>query len=326
MEVHKQPPYMKTLAFLLFLISAQQLSAQKIEQFYDYAWKRTAPETARYYALIEKKDSVWLRKDYFIHERSLQMVGTFTDTSFKVEHGDFEYYHANGSLSSKGKYVYGKRDGLWLQYYNNGMIADSAVYDHGNVVGTRLSWHSNGYMSDSAVYNPDGSGVIISWFDNGVPSSAGRQSAGHNINGPWQFFHRNGKLASFETYKNGTLLDKKYYDEEGNAMADTTSKDREPTFPGGQKAWQKFMMKQLYFPDQYKFDNADIAVAVIGAVIDEEGNVTEIQVTDPLHPDFDRIAVNMMKRSPKWLPAISHNRRVKFSIRQPISFVQNQFP
>lgn len=313
---------MKTIPFILLIIIGQPISAQNIEQYYDYAWKRTAPGTARYYALIEKKDSLWFRKDYFIHEKKLQMAGSFTDTSFKVEHGDFEYFHASGFLSSRGNYVYGKRDGLWLLYYDNGNLQDSTVYDHGNVVGTRLSWHRNGFAADSAVYNPDGSGVVFSWFDNGMPSLAGRQSAGHKQNGQWQYFHRNGKPASIETYKDGKLLDKKYFDEEGALMADTTNKDRDASFPGGAKAWQKYMLKQLYFPDQYKLENADRAIVVVGAAIDEEGNLTDIRVTDPLHKDFDKIAVIMMKKSPKWLPAFSHNRRVKFNIRQPVSFRQ----
>lgn len=309
--------------FLLALINFPFITrAQHYERYYDFRWNPCEPEQARFYTELDKKDDLWERKDYFIYERSLQMKGGYTDTSCKTAVGYFEYYFPNKSLESIGKYTNGKKDSVWLDFYPNKMMKDSITYKDGNKTGINLSWHSNGYMADSTAWNPDGSGVEISWFDNGSPGSAGRYSAGYKQNGRWQYFHKNGKLSALELYDNGRLIDKQYFDEEGKPVLDTTNKDRSAEFPGGSKAWMKYLKDNLYFPSQYKIENADKAVVVVDWTIDENGNITDAHVSTPLFPAFDEIALNVIKESPKWQPAIQHNRCVKYTVSQAIYFEQ----
>jgi len=112
------------------------------------------------------------------------------------------------------------------------------------------------------------------------------------------------------------------FDEAGNGISDTANKDHEAQFPGSMKAWQKFLQKNIYFPTQYKFENADKAVVVVEAVIDEDGNMTDVEINTPLYPAFDEIALKAIKHSPKWQPAVQHNRRVKYRILQAVYFTQ----
>lgn len=315
---------MKRFIFLFLLITANYNFAQKIEKYYDYNWKETVPEKARFFSLLEKTDSGWHCRDYFIHERSLQMDGFYEDADEKIKNGNFHFFHPNGNLMQTGKYVHGKKEGVWLSYHQNGMMSDSAYYSAGNPVGVKLGWYNNGYPSDSSFWNSDGTGIEIRWFDDGTPSSAGRFTEWKNPNGKWQFFHRNGKLSSLETYNNGLLLKKEYYDENGNP-ADTNNIDRSAVFPGGISAWSKYLGKHLYFPDQYKFVNGDEAVVVVSAAIDEKGMITDVEVTTPFHKDFDRIALDVVKKSPKWIPAVQHNRHVKYRFRQAVTFHQTEY-
>ncbi len=311
------------LLFSVFFISAFVFAkAQKIEKYFDYQWKETEPNSARFYAIIVKTDSGWHRQDYFIHEQKLQMDGIYEDDECKVANGLFRYYNSNGNLQSAGIYKHGKKQGVWISYYPNMMMSDSVNYNDGNPIGLKFSWHDNGIMSDSMQVAPDGSGVQVTWFDNGNPASAGRYGAGMKQNGKWQYFHKNGKLSALETYKDGLLTDKHYFDEEGNQMSDTTNKDEKATFIGGMNAWQKYLYKHIYFPSRFKIINADKAVVVVDGTIDEEGNITDINVSTPFYPEFDAIAVDAMKKSPKWIPAIQHNRKVKYRVRQAVFFSQ----
>lgn len=50
------------------------------------------------------------------------------------------------------------------------------IYSMGRQIGKSLSWHPNGYPNDSIYLNEDRSGVHVSWFNNGIPSAAGRYS------------------------------------------------------------------------------------------------------------------------------------------------------
>ncbi len=315
---------MKRSLLLLCIYFSLHCSAQKLEKFYDYTGTEVPDVSkARIFSIIEKKDSGWSKQDFYVRESLQSMDGFFKDQKCEVEHGPFKYFHPNGMIRAKGTYTDGKKTGTWLSFHSNGMLRDSVTYNElGWVIGTRLGWHQNGYPSDSLLVQTDGSAVEVSWYDDGIPSYAGRYGPGKLKQGKWQYFHRNGKLSALETYEFNQLVNKVYYDESGTLMPDTTNRDRDAEFPGGNKAWSKYIHKKIYFPSQFKITNADQVTVVVHWAVDEEGNVVEAEVVVPFHPEFDRIALDAIKKSPKWKPAISHNRKVKFYHRQAVNFSQ----
>ncbi len=313
---------MRYRLMLLLLVAFLHVNAQTVEKYFDYQWKPCEANEARFYCVITKTDSGYVRKDYFIHEKLLQMLGKYTDVDCKIANGHFLFFHSNGKVESAGAYVNGKKNGLWLGFHSNGMMSDSTVYNAGRIIGTSLSWHSNGYIADSLVLHEDGSGLEVSWFDNGYPSVAGLYAAGRKQHGKWKFYHDNGAISSIELFNEGKLVDKNYFDEGGNPQSDTTNKDRDAVFPGGNSAWQNYVFKKVYFPEQYKIVNADKAIVVVSFAVNEEGKVVDVFVSTPFYPEFDKIAESAISRSPKWNPAIKHNRKVKFWMRQRVTFSQ----
>ena len=105
-------------------------------------------------------------------------------------------------------------------------------------------------------------------------------------------------------------------------MADTSNRDKGAIFKGSEIKWRNFLENNLEFPRHIKLVNTDIITVVLNATIDEEGNVGDVYVEIPFHPEFDDEALRVMKKSPKWTPAIKNNRKIKSYIRQPISFSQ----
>ncbi len=316
MTITKKTTY---IIFLFFLFITKS-GAQNIEKYYDYRWKECKPDTARFYSKIAKTDSGYLRKDYYIRERRLQMSGVYSDSLCEIKNGKFTYYHANGVPGSFGKFVQNKRDGLWLSYYNNSFIRDSTIYSNGEIIGTSLSWHSNGYPSDSISLNEDRSGIQFSWFDNGIPAAVGRYSNGMKQHGKWKYFHKNGNVSSIEIYNESKLVNKQYFNEKGELLADTTNTDRHAQFKEGIEAWLKYISDHLYFPSAYKIVNADVAKVVVTFTVNENGDIENIFTSTPFDKRFDVIAENVIKKSPKWIPAIQHNRYVKEVRNQPVTF------
>lgn len=202
-------------------------------------------------------------------------------------------------------------------------MSDFTVYDDfGERSGTSLQWHNTGYLSDSTVYSPDGLSVSVSWFDNGNISSAGRLNLVQAYHGKWQFFHRNGKLSAAEIYNNGKLTDRKYFAEDGSPMTDTTDKTIGATFPGGIPAWMKYLDKKTFFPPNYRIVNGDQAAVKVNFTVDENGNVKDVNVEAPFDPAFDDIALKAFVNSPKWIPAVNHNRNVSCKHSQSVTFRQ----
>lgn len=200
------------------------------------------------------------------------------------------------------------------------MMKDSTVYASGNPKSI-IAWYNNGYMADSSIFDKDGSGIQTAWFDNGAPSHSGRFFR-QKKEGKWQYFHKNGKPAATEEYKQDKLLSRVYYDEAGVQLTDTASKDGPAEFKGGSKKWRSFLIENLVFPPGVKITNTEKITVVISATIDEEGKVTDAFVSVPVHAAFDNEALRVLKKSPKWIPATDHNRHIKYYIRQPITFGQ----
>jgi antitoxin component YwqK of YwqJK toxin-antitoxin module len=299
-------------------------SAQTHKQYYDWQWKSCEPEMARFISLTEKTDSGWFRRDFFLATKKLQMKGLYKDSAFKIKNGWFLYCYSNATVKSKGQYVDDKKEGLWLSYHFNGMMKDSVVYENGRPNNSIIAWHNNGYMSDSSVYDKDGSAVHVSWFNNGMPSYSGKSFNGDR-EGKWQYFHKNGKLAAEEIFQKDSIVSRIYYNEEGKTFPDTTNRDRPASFKGSKEKWKNYLQNNLEYPPGVKLVNTDIITVVIAAMVDEEGNILDAYVEIPFSPLFDKEALRVMKKSPKWLPAISHNRMLNYFIRQPISFGQTEY-
>jgi antitoxin component YwqK of YwqJK toxin-antitoxin module len=298
-------------------------SQKFIERYFDHNWKETvSADQARFYSLAESKDSGWLRRDYFINLKKVQMLGLYEDKENKIKNGTFYWLYPNGAFKQVGKYIHNKKVGVWLGFYDTGVMADSSNYIDGNPSGISLSWYRDGTAKDSLNVNENGLGVYISWFDNGQPSSAGRYIEFNKQHGRWQYFHKNGKISAVELYDRGVLKDKQYFDESGSSM-DTAFHDKSAEFPGGDKAWYKFLSKNLHFPSNTELANSHFAFVVISGIINEEGKVIQVEVSVPFDTEFDAIALKAVKNSPSWLPAINHNRKVYHYFNQCVMFSQS---
>jgi len=306
---------------LLCFLTAQKTPCQKIEQYFDYRWQPAKAANARFYTLTEKTDSGWHSRTYYLHSLILKTEGLYADSTRKNPSGAFRSFHPSRIIATAGKYNNGKKQGPWISYYSDGSVEDSTVYDNDNPVGIRQSWYRNGYPMDSCHYNADGSGVQIGWFDNGAPSFAGRYAPGYKKTGKWKYFYREGGTSAQETYDiQGKLLDKRYFSEKGATLTDTTIADKGAEFPGGWNTWSKYLAGSLYLPDQYRTPGGDPAAVVIEVTVDETGRVVEAEVAIPFYPAFDKIALEAVRTSPVWLPAVEHNRQVRNTIRIPVVF------
>lgn len=305
------------------LIASLICHSQKIEKFYDYKWKETEPQLARFYCVAQKTDSGWYREDYYIREKSLQMKGLFADADFKIKNGEFIYLYPDGKVKNIGRYKNDLKEGLWLNYHVNGMMSDSTVFVNGHDIGTSLSWDDKGNLIDSTVLNNAGEGVSLHWFENGNISHKGNYSAGKKKTEIWVYYHKNGNKSSVENYENDSLLSRQYFDVNGIALKDTTNSKKDAEYQGGIKAWQKYLVSNLMPPSDYKIEGADRATVVVNFIVNEDGQVTDAYISSSFHPAYDSIALNIITKSKPWIPATdSHNRIVKAYKIQPVIFAQ----
>jgi TonB family protein len=311
----------KWLFILVCMLSAQLAVSQKTEIYTDYKGTPCQSMNARFYTVLEKTDSGWLRREYFLEGLKLHKKALFEDQACTIQQGDYLYFHANGTLEGMGKKVYNLLEGACMRFYANGAMLDSAFYHNGRPVKDRFLWHPNGMMSDSITHANDSIDVQVSWFEDGALESAGLYLHG-KMHGNWQFFHPNGKLAAKERYRNNKLESADFFDENGLPLTDTSRVNKEAEFRGGIAGWQRYLDRSLFWPPGYQFGNGNLAVVVVEFTVGADGKVSRAEVVVPFHPVFDNIALRAVKSSPPWQPAISHNRKMKHEFRQPVVFTQ----
>lgn len=92
------------------------------------------------------------------------------------------------------------------------------------------------------------------------------------------------------------------------------------SFPGGEKAFHEFLVKNLEYPE--KAMESFIETTVYATVyLDEEGNVTDVicETKDPGY-GFRTEAKRVLMMSPRWMPARHEGQRVKSKFTIPVSF------
>ncbi len=308
------------LAVLAIILCEVSFSQKKIEHYYNYYGRECPVDDARFYSLETRTDSGWYKTDYYVSIKKLQKVCLYEDMDNTIPNGTFYSFYCNGSLERTGKYVHGKKAGIWMTYYSDKSTKSIQNFEDGHPVGVSLSFFKDGASMDSLNVDDNGNAVYVSWFDNGNPSSAGRYVDYDKQHGKWQYFHKNGQISSLEVYDHGKFIDKNYFDEDGKPMTDTTSTERDAQFTGGDKAWNNYFTKNVYYPPGYRFKSGYQAQVVVIATVNEDGKIIDSEVALPLNPDFDKSALGLFENCPAFQPAISHNRKVYGTYTETINF------
>jgi protein TonB len=92
----------------------------------------------------------------------------------------------------------------------------------------------------------------------------------------------------------------------------------ESMYPGGPSAWERFLRRNLNFPDEAA-ENGIEGFVVVQFIVDKDGNVSNVEaVSGP--QELRAEAIRVIKKSGKWTPAIQNGQPVKSYKKQPLGF------
>jgi len=127
-------------------------------------------------------------KRYYISGK-LQTETPFTNGK---ENGTQKFYYENGILSQETPHTNGKRNGIQKEYFESGKLHKETPFVLGAIDGTSKSYYENGNLE------------YVAHSTNSVQ------------NGINKYYYENGKLKAEYSYKDGELIKKVLYDENGN--------------------------------------------------------------------------------------------------------------
>ena len=94
---------------------------------------------------------------------------------------------------------------------------------------------------------------------------------------------------------------------------------KEPEFPGGQAAWLNFLQKYLIAPDE--LEPGEKRNVQIRFQVSAEGVVTNFEIVQSAGSAFDNEVIRVLRKMPKWKPAIQNGQPVARAFTQPVTFM-----
>ncbi len=102
--------------------------------------------------------------------------------------------------------------------------------------------------------------------------------------------------------------------EKENAIINSSGVEVQPEFPGGLDKFYEFIGKN------YKLPNIQIGGKVITSfVIEKDGSLTDIKVLKDIGYNTGNEAIKVLKKCPKWKPAMQNGRNVRCQYTLPIT-------
>lgn len=95
--------------------------------------------------------------------------------------------------------------------------------------------------------------------------------------------------------------------------------DRQPQFPGGMQAWLLFLERNLHVPEE--LESGEKRTALVRFHVAEDGSITRFQVVQSAGSAFDNEVIRVLKKMPKWTPAMQAGQPVAVSFTQPVTFL-----
>lgn len=178
---------------------------------------------------------------------------------------------------------------------------------------------ANGEMAhgEFRYFGADGNVDSILEFKNGIAS------------GSWYYYNDTGAIYLEKVFQNGVLKETLDLEQRKNRqleiLADTSRVpvfsrvERESEFPGGRAGWAAYLQKNLKYPD--RAISAEIqGIAVVRFIVDKEGKILDPHIIHSVEFSIDNAALDIIRKSPLWVPAEQNGRRVKSYKAQPIHF------
>lgn len=96
----------------------------------------------------------------------------------------------------------------------------------------------------------------------------------------------------------------------------------EASFPGGDAIWRRYLERNLDGSTPTKNGAPEgTYTVVVQFIVDKEGNISDVKALTNHGYGMEAEVVRVIKKGPKWSPAIQDGRLVKAYRKQPVTFM-----
>jgi TonB family protein len=309
---------MKKLLILILILNATLCEAQDtLTSFYDHSWKLSLPEVASYYSVAIKQDSSWRGYFFYMSNDKLLSEGYYVDNALKKPTGPFRSFDSLGHLLSRGYYLNGKKYGIWKYWYPEGKLSDSVFYKD-NIITFERSYYQDGNILETIDTDSTGKTLSQSFWNDGSLKMEGEMVAGEK-HGLWKVHVPEQDLIQEVMFIKDSVASVNCKTGNGKPVKECIY-EKDADMKGGIKAWQGYLLAALTHYMKLHGTGACEGRVVVRFIIDKDGKIIEPRVVSSSNPALNNTALEIIRRGPRWNPAIQYNRKVKAYREQPITF------
>jgi periplasmic protein TonB len=155
-------------------------------------------------------------------------------------------------------------------------------------------------------------GKYASYDSEGRADSIGNYFNGKQ-DGTWYFYNAEGNVVKQKEYNGGALVSVKEVADKENPN------DTESEYPGGAPAWQRYLNRNLRYP-QRAIDNKKQGTVVVVFVVNTDGQTEDFTILKSLELSMDDETIRIFKNSNRWVPATKNDQNVRSYKKQPITY------
>lgn len=93
-----------------------------------------------------------------------------------------------------------------------------------------------------------------------------------------------------------------------------------PTFPGGDKALNKYLLENVKYPD-IAIENGVEGIVVIGFLVQTDGSLNDAKVVKFVDPDLEKEAIRVVLAMPAWIPADENGTPIEAPAQVSVPFI-----
>ncbi len=295
--------------------------------------------------LAQKQDVYFLKNDgsYVTHRDSADYIRIMKEPAAGSAYFGVSEYYLDGKVKTVGESLlatYPKFEGTVARYYPNGKRSAVNIYKNGVLSGAQYEFFPNGKPYIIKTNTPDSKNpltpnIIITTNYDSLGKALVENGTGHFIGYDKDFKYvaeegeiKNGLKEGEWRFKQDSLTAVELYKEDkfisgtstlnGNVIK-YTAPATPPTFKGGTMNFLQYLGDNIRYPAAERQNRVQGRV-VVSFIVEKDGSLSNIKVTQSVSPDMDAEAVRVIKRSPKWTPGIQFGRAVRASFVVPISF------
>ena len=313
------------LSFLFLLLACLHTAAQTNTQK-TYFLKNNGvyvkdKDSADYTRTVEEPlagSSIYQINDFYLNgnkKRTAQAIMT----KRMVYEGAFVTYYKNGNKQQTGNYVNDELDGELNTYYPDGKLYATKIYSKEGTPAQQSVYIKTvkDLKGKALVVNGKGKYLI---YDEDFKQITDQGNVKEGLyDGIWTGKNLKRKTSYSESYDKGKLLSGKSTDEKGQTYAYTKLVDN-PEFIGGHIALSKFLGTHIRYPEICQEAGIEGAVFLKFKVL-KSGEIRNISVVRPLHPDMAAEALRVVKLFTPWKPGAYRGITEDMECNLPVRFV-----